>query len=352
MKDIRGQRSEVSRQKSDRGLTRGPLPFALSLVVGAMHLTLCFPADAQQQGKIPRIGYVSSLGSPNNPGPLGEAFRQGLRDLGYIDGKNILIEARYLEGRLDRIPSLVTELVQLKIDVLVSTTSPAIRAAKQATQTIPIVMIITEDPVATGLVKSLARPGGNITGLTRMTRELSGKRLELLKEGVPTVLRVGILTGMGRTGVPTAFQEYDAAARTLKLRVKLLEVHGTNPDFQGTFREAIKSQLGALIAVRNGIILPHQKRIADLAIRNRLPSMHEGADFVEAGGLMSYATNEAESYRRAATYVDKILKGAKPAELPVEQPTRFEFVINLKTAKQIGLTIPPNVLVRADRVIK
>jgi putative tryptophan/tyrosine transport system substrate-binding protein len=322
--------------------------FALS----ALLLALSVPADAHQSGKIPRIGYVSSLGSPNNPGPLGEAFRQGLRDLGYIDGKNILIEARYLEGRLDRIPSLVTELVQLKIDVLVSTTSPAIRAAKQATQTIPIVMIITEDPVATGLVKSLARPGGNITGLTRMTRELSGKRLELLKEGVPTVLRVGILTGMGRTGVPTAFQEYDAAARTLKLRVKLLEVHGTNPDFQGTFREAIKSQLGALIAVRNGIILPHQKRIADLAIRNRLPSMHEGADFVEAGGLMSYATNEAESYRRAATYVDKILKGAKPAELPVEQPTRFEFVINLKTAKQIGLTIPPNVLVRADRVIK
>jgi putative ABC transport system substrate-binding protein len=157
---------------------------------------------------------------------------------------------------------------------------------------------------------------------------------------------------MGRTGVPTAFQEYDAAARTLKLRVKLLEVHGTNPDFQGTFKEAIKSQLGALIAVRNGIILPHQKRIADLAIRNRLPSMHEGADFVEAGGLMSYATNEAESYRRAATYVDKILKGAKPAELPVEQPTKFEFVINLKTAQQIGLTIPPNVLARADRVIK
>jgi len=247
----------------------------------------------------------------------------------------------------------VAELVQLKVDVLVSPTSSAIRAAKQATKTIPIVMVTTLDPVAAGLVDSLARPGGNVTGLTRLTRDLSGKRLELLKEAIPGVSRVGILWSTpDAPGPTTGFQVYEAAGRAVKIPLQSLEVRGPNPDLDGAFRDAAKGRVSALVTTRSPLLVTYPKRIAELAIKNRLPSMHEGSDFVEAGGLMSYATNQAESYKRAATYVDKILKGAKPADLPVEQPMKFEFVINLKTAKQIGLTVPPNVLVRADRVIR
>ena len=309
-------------------------------------------ADAQPTSKIPRIGFLSRRGAPTpaTPDPLFEAFWQGMRDLGYIEEKNILVESRYAQGMEDRLPALVAELVQLKVDVLVSATLPGIRAAKQATKTIPIVMVTPADPVATGLIDSLARPGGNITGLTRLTRDLSGKRLELFKEAVPKISRVGILNG--GTNIQVDFQAYEAAARPLKLQLQSLEVRGPNPDFEGAFQAAGQGRVNALITVSTSLLLNNPKLIADLAIKNRLPSMHEGNQYVEAGGLISYAANDADQYRRAAIFVDKILKGAKPADLPVEQPKKFEFVINLKTAKQIGLTIPPNVLARADKVIR
>jgi putative ABC transport system substrate-binding protein len=321
------------------------------MVLALSAFALCFSAEAQQPKQIPRIGYLAA----NPQGPSGEALRQGLKDLGYLEGKNIVMEYRYSEGRDDRIPSLVAELVQLKVDVLVSPLPAAVRAAKQATTTIPIVMMTTEDPVAAGLVDSLARPGGNITGLARLTQELGGKRLELLKEAVPTISRVGaLMQADSQTGgiESIRFKEYEAAARALKIPLRALEVRYQNPDFQGALQAAAKGRVNALITINTAWLLRYSKRIADLAIKNRLPSMHEQIDYVEAGGLMSYASDFHEISRRAAVYVDKILQGRKPADLPVEQPMKFEFVINLKTAKQIGLTIPPNVLARADRVIK
>jgi putative ABC transport system substrate-binding protein len=271
-----------------------------------------------------------------------------LRDLGYTEGKNILIEYRYVEEKVDRIPSLVAELVQLKVDILVVGSPGAVQEAKRTTKTIPIVMVITQDPVAAGYVDSLARPGGNITGLTTLTRELAGKRLELLKEAVPTTSRVGVLW----SGAGTGFKGYDAAARELRIPLQSLEVRTPNPDFEGVFQAAKKGRANALIAVSNIRITGYQKRIADLAIKYRLPSMNETDTWVEAGGLMSYGADDDDSYRRVAWYVDKILKGAKPADLPVEQPTKFEFVINLKTAKALNLTIPQSVLFRATKVIK
>jgi ABC-type uncharacterized transport system substrate-binding protein len=242
--------------------------------------------------------------------------------------------------------------VQLKVDVIVAAALPAIRAAKQETKTIPIVMVTTQDPVAAGIVDSLAHPGGNITGLTRLTRELRGKRLELLKEVLPRVSPVGILVDPNTTALATSFKDYETVASALKIQLQSLEVRGPNPDFEAAFQAAAKARVSALITVNTSLFNRYPKRIADLAIKNRLPSMYEASDFVEAGGLMSYASNDAGNFRRAAWYVDRILKGAKPADLPVEQPMKFEFVINLKTAKQIGLTIPPNVLARADKVIK
>jgi putative tryptophan/tyrosine transport system substrate-binding protein len=310
--------------------------------------------DAQQSAKVPRIGYLSNriAPAPNEPDVGEEAFRRGLRELGYVEGKTIWIEHRYAEGVEDRLPNLVAELIQLKVDILFSATIRGIRAAKQATTTIPIVMATTVDPVASGLVESLARPGGNVTGVTRLVRELSGKRLELFKEAVPTISRVGVL-GDGTTGVAgTGFKNYETAGRALKISVETLAVRAPNPDFEAAFQLAMKRNVNALITISGGLTLSYPKQIADLAIKKRLPSMCERDSYVQAGCLMSYSGDETESYRRAAFYVDKILKGAKPADLPVEQPTKFEFIINLKTAKQIGLTIPPNVLVRADKVIK
>jgi ABC-type uncharacterized transport system substrate-binding protein len=317
----------------------------------AMLFALGVSAEAQQPKKVPRIGYVSGAsGDVNNPGPSVEAFRQGLRDLGYIEGKNILVEYRYVEGKLDRSPSLVAELIQLKVDIVVVTA--AVRAAKQATRTIPIVMVTAADPVASGLVDSLARPGGNMTGLTRLTRELSGKRLELLKEAVPTISRVGILRDVNVTEPTLTAKGYESAAPALKLQLQSLEVRGPNPDLEGAFQAATKGRANALVTILNPLLNRYREEIADLAIKNRLPSMHESSYYVEAGGLISYGSDDTESFKRAAWYVDKILKGAKPAELPVEQPTKFQFVINLKTAKQIGLTIPQSVLFRADKVIR
>jgi ABC-type uncharacterized transport system substrate-binding protein len=283
----------------------------VGLAFASVHL-----ADAQQQ-KIPRIGYLAGSGDPNNPGPEVVAFRQGLRDLGYIEGKNILVEYRYryAEGKQDRIASLVAELVQLKVDVLISPLGPAIIAAKQATKTIPIVMVYAQDPVATGLIDSLAHPGGNITGVTTLTRDLSGKRLELLKEAVPKISRVGILwstTNLAELGDPSSFQSYEVAASTLKMPLQSLRVREPNPDFEGAFQAAAKGRVRALITVRTTLLIGYRKQIADLAIKNRLPSMSEGSNFVEAGGLMSYSANFAEAYRRAAYYVDKILKASLP----------------------------------------
>jgi putative ABC transport system substrate-binding protein len=308
--------------------------------------------QAQQPGKVPRIGYVESGGNPNSPEASVEAFRQGLRDLGYVEGKNILVEYRYLEGKRDRIPGVVAELVQFKVDVLVVATPPAIRAIKQATKTTPIVIITSQDPVAAGYVESLARPGGNITGLTRLTRDLSGKRLELLKEVVPGISRVGLLLVVGPDVPGNALKEYEPAARALKLQLEPLKIQARNPDVEVAFREAVKGRLSAVIMPSNFVLIPYLKKITDLAIKNRLASMHERTSDVEAGGLMSYGASDSDLFRRAANYVDKILKGTKPADLPVEQPTKFEFVINLKTAKALNLTIPQSVLFRADRVIK
>ena len=300
-------------------------------------------AQARQAPNIPRIGYVATT-APDTPNNL--AFRRGLRDLGYIEGKNILVEDRYAEGKADRIPGLVAELVRLKVDILVSPVAAAIRAAKESTKTIPMVMVIADDPVASGLIDSLARPGGNITGLTRLTQELNGKRLELLKEVLPTTSRIGVFSVAGFT----ALKEYETAAHALKVQLQPIEVRPPNPDLEAAFRHALKARVRALIATR--ALVGYRKPIADLAIKNGLLLMSEGSDFVAAGGVMSYAANDPDNYRRAAYYVDKILKGAKPADLPVEQPMKFEFVINLKTAKRIGLKIPPNVLARADRVIR
>ncbi len=307
-------------------------------------------ASAQQPVNLPRIGFLATTGTPKAPGHQVTAFQQGLRDLGYNEGKNILVEYRFIEGDTRRNPTLVRELVQLTADALVLLGSPAIRAAKEVTKTIPIIMVTTQNPVAAGFVDSLARPGGNITGVTTLLRELSGKRLEVFKEAVPGLTTVAAL--MSATQGISDFEWYEESARALKIDLRLVRVGDQNTDFEAAFQAAVKGRASALITVSSGLLNRHAKQIADLAITTRLPSMHERGLYVEAGGLMSYTADEAESFRRAAWYVDKILKGAKPAELPVEQPTKFEFVINLITAKQIGLTIPPNVLARADRVIK
>jgi putative ABC transport system substrate-binding protein len=324
----------------------------LAIVLFVMLLPWHHLADAQQPGKVPRIGFLQRrvAPTPTHPDPLADAFLQGLRDLGYIDGKNIKIEHRYAEGRSDRLDALIAEFLQLKVDVIVVPGSPAIRAAKEATKTIPIVIVTQSDPVAEKLVDSLARPWGNITGLTRLTNELSGKRLELLKEAVPGISRVGILTGSG--DLQGNVQDYEAAARAFNVTFIPMNLTGPKPDFEGAFQAAAKGRVNGLITTRDAVTASYAKPIADLAIKNRLPSMNEDSPYVEAGGLMSYATNDADQFRRAAWYVDKILKGTKPADLPVEQPTKFEFVINLKTAKALNLTIPQSVLFRADKVIK
>jgi len=305
-----------------------------------------------QQMKIPRIGYLSASGRAGSPDPQLEAFTKGMLDLGYLDGKNIQIAVRYAEGIQNRIPELIAELVKLNVDVIVVSVLPAIRAAKQATQTIPIVMVSTADPVATGLVESLARPGGNLTGVSSLVRGLSGNRLELLRESVPNLSRVGVLWDMNGPAPAIGFKEYQTAARDLKVTIQSLAVKGPRPEFEEALLTAVKGQAGALVVIRNSALNQHYKQIMQLTLTHRLPTMTEGGDYVDAGGLMSYAAIQKETHRRAAVFVDKILKGANPAELPIEQPTKFELVINLKTAKQIGVIIPPNVLARADRVIK
>jgi putative ABC transport system substrate-binding protein len=319
--------------------------------VSALLSGLYLPAEAQQPAKIPRIVYLTSFGAPGVRQV--DAFRQGLKEFGYLEGKTIVIEYRYPKDKPEGTPDLVAKIMENKVDIFVAADTTAIRAVKKATKTIPIIMLSNQDPVATGLVASLARPGGNVTGITRLTRELSGKRLELLKEVVPRITRVGVLwvrpTSLG-TG--NAFKNYEAAAEALKIQLQSLEVIRPNPDIDGAFQTAIKGQVHALVIVTNAVLGPHRNKIAEIAKRKQMPSMCEQSQYADAGCLMSYATNDVESYRRAAYYVDKILKGTKPADLPVEQMTKFEFVINLNTAKALSLTIPQSVLYRADRVIR
>jgi putative ABC transport system substrate-binding protein len=322
------------------------------LLVNLLVLLIVFvlPAIAQHPTKVPRIGYLAGTRAPTRDAPDAnrDAFRQALRDLGYIEGKNILVEYRYTEAKPDRVPGLVAELVRLNVEAIVSPDRPSIRAAGQATKTIPIIMVTQGDPIADGFVESLARPGGNITGVTRLIREL-GKRLELFKEIVPTVSRIGILVP-DTPAAHSSYKDYQTPARALKLELQAIDVRSSSSDFEEVFRT--KERVEALIILRNPLLINNRKRIAELAIQKRMPSMSEGGVFVQAGSLLSYSSDENDSFTRAAYYVDKILKGAKPADLPVEQPTKFELVINLKTAKQIGLTIPPNVLARADKVIR
>jgi putative ABC transport system substrate-binding protein len=322
----------------------------VGLAICAVFLALSFPLRAQQTKKVPRIGILP-------PGPISErvhlweAFRQGLRELGYVEGQNITLVFPSGEVKPERLPHLAAELVSLKVDVIVAAATVAVQAAKEATKTIPIVTPITTDPVETGLVASLARPGGNITGLSYMSSDLSGKRVDLLKEVVPKVSRIAVLSSPSSVNAPPQMRETEAAARSLGVQLQPLEVRGLD-DFERVFQAATKERAGALITLDDAFVFTHRTRIVKLAAKSRLPAIYGFREFVDAGGLMSYAANLSEMYRRAATYVDKILKGTKPADLPVEQPIKFEFIVNLKAAKQIGLTIPPNVVARADKVIK
>jgi putative ABC transport system substrate-binding protein len=307
-------------------------------------------ADAQQAGKVPRIAYLSAATASSQVTQL-DAFRQGLRALGYVEGKNIVIEERYAEEKQDRLSEFAAELVRLKVDVIVTGGPTVTRFAKAATSTIPIVMAFDIDPVGSGFVASLAHPGGNITGLSGLGPELSGKQLELLKEIVPKLSRVAVLGNSTQPGNAPSLRETEAAAREFKVQLQLLDVLKPK-DIETAFQAAVKAHADAVLVLGNPFLGAHRKQISELAVKNRLPAMYPQSEFVEGGGLMTYAASRTDLFRRAATFVDKILKGAKPADLPVEQPTKFEFIVNLKAAKQIGLTIPPNVLARADKVIK
>jgi putative tryptophan/tyrosine transport system substrate-binding protein len=316
-----------------------------AVIVGGV-ATLVAPnaAGAQQADKVARIGVLAVSAAAFSPRI--EAFRRGLREHGYVEGKNIVFEYRYAEGKLDRLPDLAVELVALKVDVIVTASPPSVRAAKRATSTIPIVFAAVGDPVATGLVKSLARPGGNVTGLSILGPELDGKRLELLKEAVTKTSRVAVLFGP-----ESPRKELEIAAQALGIQLVLLPVRELG-DFEPAFETARKESVHALLTSPSPLLNTVRERIVELAAKNRLPAMYGSSEFVEAGGLMSYAPSYVYLFRRAAIYVDKILRGAKPADLPVEQATKFELVINLKTAKALGLTIPPSLLARADQVIE
>ena len=323
-----------------------PLRFLVVLIVFAV----CTPAEAQQQTKVPRIGLLSTGSSSSIAGRL-EAFRQGLHDLGYVEGKNISIEQRSAEGKLDRVRELVAELMRLRVDVIVTTGPTSTRAAKEATVTLPIVMGFDTDPVGNGFVSSLARPGGNITGLSALAPELSGKQLEILTEIFPRLSRVAVFGTSTAPGNAQSLRATELAAGAFRVQLQYLDILNSE-DIGTAFRAAGKGHADAVLMLASPVLNSQRKQIAHLAVEGRLPVMFFAAEYVDDGGLMSYAPQLTNLFRRAATYVDKILKGAKPADLPVEQPTKFEFAINLKAAKQIGLTIPPTVLVRAHKVIR
>jgi putative ABC transport system substrate-binding protein len=307
-------------------------------------------AQAQQATKIPRIGYLAASSVSANATRL-EAFLQGLRELGYVEGKNILIEYRYADGKFDRLAALAAELVHLKVDIIVSAGPTATGPAKEATNTIPIVMGFDDDPVANGFVASLARPGGNITGLSTLAPEISGKQLEILKEIIPRLSRVAIFGNSTRPGTALSRKEMELAARGFGVKLQYIDVLEPK-DIESAFRAASKGRADAIIVLGNPVLNAQRTQVADLAVKNRLPAVYAQPEFMDAGALMYYGASFSDIFRRAATFVDKILKGRTPADLPVEQPMKFEFNVNLKAAKAIGLTIPPNVLVRADKVIR
>jgi len=321
----------------------------VSTAAGAL-LVRAFPANAQPAKKVPRIG-VLHLGTPASAPQSVEAFRQGLREHGYEEGKNIVVERRYTESRRERVAEVAAEFVRLKVDVIVTSLDVATAAVKQQTQTIPIVMAISIDPVATGFVSSLAHPGGNVTGLSTMSPELAAKRLELLREAVPGLSRVAFLWNINVPGNLLEYKQAGDAARSMRLQLQSAEVSSVD-DFERAFSALKTGGAEALIVAGSGLTSTNAGQIANLAMKHRLPSMVSSRDRVDAGGLMAYGPNLAELWRRAASYVDKILKGAKPGDLPVEQPTKFELIINLKTAKALGLTLPPSLLLRADEVIQ
>jgi putative tryptophan/tyrosine transport system substrate-binding protein len=323
----------------------------INLALCAVLFALCSSVEAQQPKKIAKIGYLFGS-TPATVAHNLEAFRQGMRELGHVEGKTFVLELRYGQARAERFPELARELVGLKVDVIVTATDPAIAAVKRETQTIPIVMAASSDPVGTGFVASLARPGGNVTGLSIISPELSGKRLELLREVVPGLSRVAFLWNPDVRGGVLDYNQTEGAASSLGLQLQSVEVLRSE-DLDRAFSAITKERVQALIMpAANPVGFTNRGQIASFAQKNRLPSMFAQKEYVDAGGLMSYGPSTPDMHRRAATYVDKILKGTKPADLPVEQPMKFELVINLKTAKQIGLTIPPNVLARADTVIK
>ena len=307
-------------------------------------------AQAQQPGRVPRIGFLAGV-SPSTIPARTEAFRQGLRELGYVEGKNIFIEWRYADEKLDRLNDLAAELMHLKVEVIVSAAPTVTRAVKEATKTIPIVMAFDDDPVGNGFVANLARPGGNITGLSNLSPEISGKQLELLKEIDPRLSRVAVFGTLTRPGNMQSIKEIELAAEAFGVKVQYLDIQNSK-DIETAFRAASKGRVESVVVFGGTVINSQRKQLIDLAVKSRLPAIYARPEFVEDGGLMTYGPSINDLYRRAATFVDKILKGAKPADLPVEQPKKFDLIINLKAAKQIGLTIPPNVLARADKVIK
>jgi putative tryptophan/tyrosine transport system substrate-binding protein len=321
---------------------------ALSILVAVVLLALGVTAEAQQPAKVAKIGWLSARAASNSGQ---EVIVRMLRDLGYIEGKNIAFEYRYANNQLDRFPALADELVRLKVDVLLTPGTPGVLAFKNATKTIPILFLDVTDPVAAGLVDSLARPGGNITGFSSIEAVLAGKRLELLKETVPKLSRVAVLWNPHDPSSAQQWKESQVAARELGLQLHSMEV-GSADQFESAFKKANQVRSSALFVIASALAFSNQNRIADLATKYRLPAIYARGDFVDSGGLISYGSDQAERFRRVAAMVDKILKGTKPADIPVEQPTKFELIINLKAAKQIGLTIPPNVLARADKVIK
>jgi putative tryptophan/tyrosine transport system substrate-binding protein len=310
-------------------------------------------AQAQQAPKaVPTIGFISSTGATGSSSPQYDAFRGGLRDLGYIDGKNISIERRFAEGRLDRMPAIINELLQRKVDVIVAANNVGIRAAKKATKTVPIVMISSVDPVVAGYVESLNHPGGNITGLAWLSRDISAKRIEFLKELLPKMSRIGALWDMDGPGPAIAIKEYEAAAQAFKLEFRSFGVRGPKPDFSEVFQTAKKERVDALIIVGNPLMSQHAREISELEIKHRFATMAEDERYVEAGSLVSYGASLADLHRRAAGYVVDILKGAKPGDLAVKQPEKFELAVNLKTARQLDIIVPQRVLIQADKVIK
>jgi putative ABC transport system substrate-binding protein len=328
---------------------QNPKWWGLSLIVFAFVVAGAV-AQAQQGEKIPHIGYLSGS-SLSVIGARTEAFRQGLRDLGYVEGKNIVIEWRSAEGNFDRLPELAAELVSLKVNVIVSPGPAVTRRVKETTSTVPIVMAQDTDPVGSGFIANLSRPGGNITGLATLSPEMSGKQLELLKQIVPKLSRVAIIGNSANPGDAQALRETVLAAGSFEVYLRYLDVLDAK-DIETVFRAAAKGRADGLLVLGNPILNNQRKQVVELAVKHRLPATYTRPEYIEAGGLMYYGTSYNDLFRRAAIYVDKILKGAKPADLPVEQPTKFEFIVNLKAAKQIGLTIPPNVLARADRVIR